>query len=84
MIPDPRTISLFSGGGSTFEVTYSNSTSGGSDILEVSLILTGYDATWLTSTDGSKGVYLGIGWNSVAMGGTNVVMCTLYYTGSGD
>jgi len=57
-----------------------NSTSAGVDEITVTLSLSGYDATWITATDGSQGVWLGIGWNSKLMPGTNVVVCYYNYT----
>jgi hypothetical protein len=42
----------------------------------MTLTLTNFDATYATSTDGSDGVWLGIGFDNTVMAPTNVVVCT--------
>ena len=46
--------------------------------------MTNYDATWIDTTDGSDGVWVGIGFDNDEMSYTNVVVCMLYYNTSNE
>ena len=48
----------------------------------MTLFLDNYDATWITTDDGSEGIWMGIGFNSAVMTPTNVVVCQYLYTGN--
>ena len=51
--------------------------------LNISLSLQNYDATsWAATTDGTVGVWFGIGFNSAVMTPANVVVCEFMYTGA--
>jgi len=65
-----------------YSTSYFNYTSeSGEDYLSMVLSLQHYDATWITETDGSQGVWLGIGFNTDSMFPSNVVVCYLGYFG---
>jgi hypothetical protein len=70
--------------GVTFLSTYSNGTdTDGVAALSIALSITGYDGSWISTTDGSEGMWMAVGFNSKFMPGTNVVYCYIPYTGTG-
>lgn len=73
-----------SANGVTFTATYFNETdSNGVAALDITLTISGYDATAITTTDGSEGMWMAVGFNRLFMPGTNCVVCYIPYTGSG-
>jgi hypothetical protein len=84
---DPITsmkTATFSNSNPEYSAYYSNYTYNSSEYLAVSLLLTNYDASWIDTTDGTDGVWLGIGFDNDEMSYTNVVVCMLLYNSSAD
>lgn len=76
--------STFSASTPEYSAFYSNYTVNDTDYLSVSLLLTNYDASWITDADGSDGLWLGIGFGNTEMSLTNVVVCSIYFNSSDD
>ncbi len=73
----------FTSSGTLYSASYiRGSDSDGNAALDITLSLYYYDATWITTTDGSEGVWMAVGFNSNSMSGANVVYCYITYTGS--
>mmetsp|Transcript_9068 Transcript_9068/g.6824 ORF Transcript_9068/g.6824 Transcript_9068/m.6824 type:complete len:98 (+) Transcript_9068:287-580(+) len=53
----------------------------GETYLEVFLKLTNLDASWITHSDGSQGIWMGIGFDTKHVLEANTVVCYLPYKG---
>jgi hypothetical protein len=78
------THNLTTKGGPVYQATYYNFTNGtGANYLYMRLSLLGYNASWINTTDGTMGLWLGIGFDTRTAFPANVVICNISFLGNG-
>jgi len=50
-------------------------------MLDVSLLFANYDASWISTSDGSEGVWFGIGFDTTKLANSNFVVCFCKFFG---
>ena len=78
---DSISVSQTNGDSVTYTATYNTFYQDEANYFNVTLNLANVDTSAVTTTDGTDGIWVGLGFNSATMYPANVILCTFLYNG---